>query len=92
MPTIKSSETQFCKSFLASKILSKPIKFVIVVYEFSFRSVLQFMEIKRSSYDQITSVLRIELKWISAPRGYRESSFNDKLMVPVSHFTPLRMS
>ena len=54
--------------------------------------VFQVVEIKWSLYDQITSILWIELKWISAPRGDRESCFNGKFLVPVSHLAPLGMT
>jgi len=62
------------------------------VYEFSSRSFWLVVEIKRSSYDQITSVLRIELKSNSAPRGDRESSFNGKFIVTVNHIAHLGMT
>jgi hypothetical protein len=66
MPTIKSSGTQFCKTVLASETLPKPMKWATGVYDFSLRSFWQAVELKRSSYDQITPVLRIQPKWISA--------------------------
>jgi hypothetical protein len=67
MPVIKSSGTQFCKPVLASETLPKQMKWPIGVYNFSLRSFLQALELKQSSYDQITPVLRIQRKWISAP-------------------------
>jgi hypothetical protein len=67
MPVIKSSGTQFCKLVLASETLSKPTKWATKVYDFSLQSFWQAVELKRSSYDQITPVLRIQPKWISAP-------------------------
>ena len=89
---IKSSETQFCKPFLASKTLRKPTKWVTEGYDFSLRSFWHVLELKRSSYDQIMSVLRIQLKWISAPGEHRESSFQGKLIARASHLSPLGMT
>ena len=88
-PTIKSSETQFCKPFLASEMLPKPTKLVTEGYNFSLRSFWQVVELKRSSYDQIMTVLRIQLNWISAPGEHRESSFQGKLIARASHLSPL---
>ena len=88
-PTIKSSETQFCKPFLASKILPNPTKLVTEGYNFLLRSFWQVVELKRSSYDQIMTVLRMQLKWISAPGEHRESSFQGKLIARASHLSPL---
>ena len=89
---IKSSETQFCKPFLASKTLPKPTKLATEGYDFSLRSFWHVLELKRSSYDQILSVLRIQLKWISAPGEHRESSFQGKLIARASHLSPLGMT
>jgi hypothetical protein len=66
MPVIKSSGTQFCKPVLASETLPNLMKWATGVYEFSLQSFWQAVELKRSSYDQITPVLRIQPKWISA--------------------------
>jgi hypothetical protein len=88
-PTLRSSETQFCEPFLASEILPKPTKLVFGVYDFSLRSFWQVVELKRSSYDQIMAVLRIQLNWISAPGEHRESSFQGKLIARASHLSPL---
>jgi hypothetical protein len=60
MPAIKSSGTQICKPVLASKTLPKLTKWATGVYDFLLRSFWQAMELKRSSYDQITPVLRIQ--------------------------------
>ena len=89
MPAIKSSGTQFSKPFLASETLPKKMKLATGVYDFLFRSFWQVMELKRSSYDQITTVLRIQLNWISAPGEHRESSFQGKLIARASHLSPL---
>src|SRR6187399_137615 len=67
-PTTKSSETQFCKPFSASKIIPKQTKCVTEGYRFSLRSFRQVMEAKRSSYGPGAVVLWIHLKWISATR------------------------
>jgi hypothetical protein len=64
---IKSLGTQFCKLVLASETLPKPTKWATGVYDFLWRSFWQAVELKWSSYDQITPVLRIQPKWISAP-------------------------
>jgi hypothetical protein len=58
-PTLRSSETQFCETFLVSEMLPKPTKLVTKRYDFSLRSFWQVVEIKWSSYDQIKAVLRI---------------------------------
>ena len=92
MPMIKSSETQFCKPFLSSKTLRKPTKWATEGYDISLRSFWQVLELKRSSYDHIMAVLRIQLQWISAPGEYRESSFQGKLIAGASHLSPLRMT
>ena len=89
---IKSSETQFCKPFLASKTLPKPTKLVIEGYGFLLRSFWLVVELKRSSYDQIMALLRIQLKWISALGEDHESSFQGMLIVPASHLAPLGMT
>ena len=60
-PMIKSSETQFCKPILASKIWPKPTKSAPEGYKFSLWSFWQVVVLKRSFYDQITTVLRIQL-------------------------------
>ena len=88
-PTIKSSETQFCKPFLASKILPKLMKLVTEGYNFSLRLFWQVVELKRSSYDQIMTIVRIQLNWISPSGEHRESSFQGKLIARASHLSPL---
>jgi hypothetical protein len=66
-PAIKSPETQFCKPVLASETLPKPMKWATEVYDFSLQLFWQAVELKLSSYEQITPVLWIQPKWISAP-------------------------
>jgi hypothetical protein len=91
-PTLRSSETQFCEPFLASEMLPKSPKLVTEGYDFLLRSFWQVVELKRSSYDQIKAVLRIQLGWISAPGEHRESSFQGKLITRASHLSPLGMA
>jgi len=86
---IKSSETQFGKLFLASKLLPELVKWATEGYNFSVRSFWQVVELKWSSYDQITTILRIQLNWISALGEHRESSFQGKLITRASHLSPL---
>jgi hypothetical protein len=89
MPILRSSETQFCEPFLASKMLPKPTNLVTEGYDFSFRSFWQVVELKRSLYDQILAVLLMQLNWISAPGEHHESSFQGKLLTRASQVSPL---
>ena len=73
-------------------MLPKPTKLVTEGYDFSLRSFWQVMELKRSSDDQIMDVLRMQLKWISAPGGDHESTLLGKLIAPESPLPPLGMT
>jgi hypothetical protein len=73
-------------------MLPKPMKLVIEGHDFMLLSFWQVVELKRSSYDQIKAVLRIQLGWISAPGEHRESKFQGMLIAGASHLSPLRMA